>query len=430
MEFARAAIAIFRRIEDSECCSIFFPEVGALPIRDAMSEYQSFNRPVFSSKVTASAKCPLHKQIIGVLTESERLARLLPEERRVFLETWKRLRESGLPSRSATQLACKTRQEIIEVIGDVGISVPTEVLRESFPNQVAFDHFRVKQIEQVICGFPSVSHAARPLLNVVLHRTRFARALRLGCVYVVDEAISRGRTLNTLEFIFKSYCAEARWKIGVLFAPKFTCRSDFLDFVYSHSLTSPFTNRFDLIGKIVVENKIAFACYSLIGLQRRLKKPSVRDADELLGRFLEDVRLFFRRDFSDLLRVNASGGVLEELDIEKLCLFWFASRDGDLIRSCLALNPLDTSAIVEEVDFYIHLPHPFLPIVFRHTHRDQLLEVLHRIEHPTAKRKASLDKLIRGFRKIRSTHEYQELKRWLSLRQNVWADVTKTLRQL
>ena len=429
-EFSRASVQLFLRIDSSGCRSVFFPEVGALPIYYTMQKYRSLRWSVFSSKVTALKKSSLHRQIIGVLSVQERSSRLSLKERLDFLETWRDLAPSlsGI-SDTPEILARKTREEIITEIGDIGISLPTETEVGQFLDQISFNHFRASQIDRIVKGFSSIAHISRPLLNIVLGRTRLARKLRLGEIYVVDEAISRGRTLNVLELIFRAFFDEAKWRIGVLFAPPYVHRSGVIDFIYSHTRTSPFTNKFDSIGVVVVKNKNSFSRILLDDMEERVGVLIPDNDPKRVKRFLKDFRPFIRDELSRLNSV-CNEPLLKEKDLKRLYLFWLTCTDPGIIKSCIDLDPIETMNLVEEIDFYVGLPHPFLPLVFRDAYRDHMLFALKDIENATGARKRTLEKIQKDFSSVQTAYEYDRLRVWRRKRERIWLKIENHLKDL
>lgn len=402
LEFAtipKKVLEIALRVSETDK-TVLFPEASALPLlycfkyfQDNIPKLQNLkDKLIFSSKITATTKSPLSKQICGLLSEIERKSLLTDKQKVLFADATKKLSpdiqiliNQSLSGRDISQI---TLSELALLVADTGVYIPTEDKKRweefgvlsagqtldfnadnaSFVND--FHLFRNKAISAIVHSIDKIEHKTRPLLNIILSNTAFSRALQDGDVYIIDEAISRGRTLNAIELIIKSFYLSGKWKIGVLFSPDFSKRIGNIDCVLSSLKASPFSNRLDLIGEIIVESDISFNRYNIFNFKPTVITKSDRTDLASLEKHLESLITDKLLNLS-----NISEGIVSVDDIKRLIVLYFVGGEI-MVKKGLDLNPIDGPGLVEEVDFYINMPHPFLPIDQRNRYKNSMLLLL------------------------------------------------------
>lgn len=435
-DIVTAVFLMALRAGEAGCGVVFFPEAGALPLK-YIFEHRIISKKecrakIFSSKVTASTKSSLDKQICAILTPEERHRGLT--ERQIF--DFKKIL-ANLPKASRNKLIRVINinhldqfnlSELIGKISEIGLYVPSEdrlnwiragiIPRMYNPDNYSpednsfeeFQKFRKKIITYSLDHISEITHDARPLLNIILSKTNFAKALDKNTIYVIDEAISRGRTLNALEIIFKSFNKNAIWKIGVLFCPFEALGRGNIDFILSSNCIPPFSNRFDLIGEVVVETDTAFVRYNINRLFLKRKKIITEFDNRQISEYFRGIRQYVRRTFTDFL----SPGIIDEDDLIRLFHFIFVCHDMNILKKCINLNPMKVSGLIEEVSFYINMPHPFDPIPIRKVYKNSMLRALEYLDKmaPNGSVKKDLQNFKKSFYSIRKNYELLELQCW------------------
>lgn len=435
-DLVSAVFLMASRAENYGCGIMFFPEAGALPLRyifeRGIASRKDYAVKIFSSKVTSSTKSPLSKQICAILSPAERRQRLTRNQIADFKEAVDMLPSSSkkvlTKALDIGRLEYLNLSEIIGIINDIGLYVPSEdksnwvkagIIPKTHdynnysPESKSFEefqNFRKKIITYSIERISDITHDTRSLFNIILSNTGFARAVHQDTIYVMDEAISRGRTLNILEIIFKAFDKNTDWKIGVLFCPVNIKSHGNVDFILSNSHTPPFSNRFDLIGNIVVESDIAFARYSTDDMLLRKKKHIKTANEKQLKEYFKCIRQFTRRTFFSLLKPN----IIDEDDLVRLLHFVFVCNNMDIIKRCIDLNPVKIRGIIEEVSFYINMPHPFDPMPIRKEYKDAMLQAIGYFKKLPLKSsiRREFQELKKNFYTIRKYYEANELKCW------------------
>lgn len=83
-ELVDAVFLMTSRAKEAGCKTVFFSEVGALPLKYVFQrgaiKRGSYDMDTFSSKVTAITKSPLSKQICSILTAQECNQRLTNDQ--------------------------------------------------------------------------------------------------------------------------------------------------------------------------------------------------------------------------------------------------------------------------------------------------------------------------------------------------------------
>lgn len=447
-----AVFLMASKAKEAGCGVIFFPEAGGLPLKyifeHGVMGKESYAVKIFSSKITASTKTALSKQICGILSPAERRQHLTDDQIIDFKKVVARLSKSSknelVGSTDINHLERLNLSEIIGKISGIGLYIPSEdkpnwakagiIPKKYNPNNYSpedndfeeFQNFRKKIIAYSLDRIPDITHNARPLLNIILSRTNFARAVHQNIIYVMDEAISRGRTLNVLEIIFKAFNKNAVWKIGVLFCPLDASGRGNIDFVLSSNHIPLFSNRFDLIGDIVVESDIAFARYNIDKLFLKRKKIISKFNHKQLTAYFKNIRQFIRRSFSDFLKPS----IIDENDLIRLFHFIFVCNDMDILKRCINLNPMKISGLIEEVSFYINMPHPFDPMPIRKSYNDVIHKILEYFEKisPKIPIKIELQGFKRKFYSIKKHYELLELQCWSERYHNTISKVDSLLK--
>lgn len=430
-----AVFELSKRISDSYT-TVFFPEAGSLPLKECFNYLRKNHKldkmldkkEVFSSKLTALSKCPLSKQIIGLLSESEGHSYITDRQVERIQRALANLSKNDLASYNkalkSNDLKSLTIAEFITRVAEIGLYIPTEDRKRwselgiteanndlnfssTEPKIIEdFHKFRHQAIKTIIDNLDAIHHPARTLLNIVLEDTTFGTAVAKGNIYVIDEAISRGRTLNTIEIVFRSFYCDAMWGIGALFCPDFSESKGVIDYVYSNRLASPFSNRLDIIGNIIVESDNGFSHYNLETFPCRsifsADRKELRQFEAHLSAFITE---FIKPDKdSDLFKIG----------IKRFLMFCLAEPDSNIIQKCLDLNPCDSSGLIEEVDFYINMPHPFSPLHLRNRYKASM-ESAYQIITDTSNQimVKKLSKLSKHFKEIRTAHENEVVSSWI-----------------
>lgn len=443
-----AVLLMASKAKEAGCHVIFFPKAGGLPLKYVYEHggksVKDSTVKIFSSKITASSKSALSKQICAILNPAERKRHLTKKQIDDFNKAAAKLplvsRKKLIKSIDIGHLEQFNLCVIITKICDIGLYVPSEDrsnwIRAGIIPEVThspennsyeeFQNFRKEMIIYSLDRMPDIVHDVRPLLNIVLSRTNFAKALRNNKIYVMDEAISRGRTLNVLEIIFKAFNKDAVWKIGVLFCPLKAAGRSNVDFVLSQNNIPPFSNRFDLIGEIVVESDVAFASYDIVKLLSHRKKIISKSDHGRAIEYFQDIRKYIRHTLSEFLEPS----ILDENDLIRLLHFIFVCDEKTIIDRCIDLNPTQFSGLIEEVSFYINMPHPFDPMPIRKRYKDGIISFLEYYKKMSLKNPVKNE--LRGFRKkfysVKKHYELLELQSWLERYQNTKSMIDSILK--
>ncbi len=447
-DLVTAVFLMASRAREAGCNIMFFPKAGGLPLKYIYENSDvGMHDPmikIFSSKVTASSKSALSKQICGILTPAERKKHLTRKQIHDFSETITKLplvsRKKILKLIDVGNLDQLNICEIITAICDIGLYVPSEdkynwvkagIIPEAayLPENGSyseFQNFKKEMIAYSLEQMPAIVHDSRPLLNIVLSTTNFAKSVSNNKVYVMDEAISRGRTLNVLEIIFKAFNKDVIWKIGVLFCPLKVVGQGNIDFVLSQKNIPPFSNRFDLIGEIVVESDIAFASYDIAKLLLRQKKIISKSDTGRVMEYFQNIRQYITYTFPEFL----NPGIVDENDLIRLLHFIFVCDRKTIVDRCLDLNPTQFSGLIEEVSFYINMPHPFDPMPIRKRYKDSIIKFLELYNKMSLKNpvKNELLRFKNKFYSIKQNYESLELRSWLERYQNTKSSIDYILK--
>ncbi len=418
--------AVKKRVEAEGYKLIIFPEAGAIPLEYIFKKINKDRKiKIFSSKITASSKAQIGKQICGFLSQKEKETKLSSLEKKDFLRETSQL-ESPIKKQiiyllDQKDLLNKKRSEIIKEIAELNLVIPSEdksywnnlglkLNGTDIKNKTQFKKIRKKAIKKILRDIDKISHPTRNLLNLLLHDTNFSKALTTNKkAYIIDEAISRGRTLNSIEIILRSFNKDAEWKIGCLYCPEIKKPFRKIDYIYNNIKASPFSNRLDLIGEIIIESEDSFSKYSIKSLLKDHKKVSTVIDKCRLNKSLFNIKKFISEN--NLIKKK---GVLQEEDIIRLIIFKFLDDNHYIIKKCLDLNPVDCTLIIEETSFYINMPHPFNDINERNRYKKEvvyLLEIINKIKQENSGMHI-YNKLKKEFFSIRKDYEYLELLCW------------------
>lgn len=196
---------------------------------------------------------------------------------------------------------------------------------------------------------------------------------------------------------------------GVLYCPEIRKPLGKIDYIYNNIKASPFSNRLDLIGELIVESENSFSKYPIKSLLKNHKKSLTLVDKYRLNKLLFDIRKFINKN-----HLIKNKEVLYEEDAIRLLLFEFLDKNHYLIKRCLDLNPLESISIIEEISFYINMPHPFNDINERNRYKKEIIYLLERI-NKIKQEKSSIQvytKLKKEFFSIRKDYEYSELLCW------------------
>lgn len=440
-DIVAAVFLMGARAKKSGCQIIFFPEAGGLPLKHVYEKFTVKQNgkqiKIFSSKITALSKSCLSKQICGILTLNERRQYLTSGQIAAFKKAATKLplhlKKELNKMIKLSSLKRYKLSEIIPLISEIGLYIPSEgenkllksgivsekknldsyaPERQSFKE---FQRFRKKNIIYTIDSFSGIVHEIRSLLNIVLANTNFARTIAGNKIYVVDEAISRGRTLNTLEIVFKAFDNNIKWQIGVLYCPANVAGSGNIDFILSHEQIPPFSNRFDLIGNIIVESKMAFTSYNIEKLYLKRKQGFIPNRIKV-RRYLKSLRLYLKDNFFDFLAKE----IFEIDDLIRLWHFIFVSGDLRMVKRCLDLNPSTGQGLIEEASFYLNMPNPFDPMPIRRAYKDYALNFLDYLPNLAVK---DWKKYKKNFLAIKKDYEFLELQSWVLRRRNYFREI-------
>jgi len=436
------------RAKEVGCRVIFFPEAGGLPLKYIYERGVASGKDravkIFSSKITASSKSSLSKQICAILSPAERKKRLAKRQiddfRKAITELPAVSKKRVIKSINIDHLERFNLSEIIGNLSEIGLYVPSEdksnLVKAGIISKIdyspennsfkEFQNFRKKIIAYSLDYIPDIIHDVRPLLNIVLSRTNFAKTLCNNKIYVIDEAISRGRTLNVSEVIFKAFNKNAVWKIGVLFCPLNAVGRGNVDFILSENSIPPFSNRFDLMGEIVVESDIAFTRYNIIKLLSHKKRTISKSDYGRVVEYFKDIRRYVRQTLPDFLK----SGILDEDDLIRLLHFIFVCDSRSIIEKCLNLNPIQINGLIEEVSFYINMPHPFDPMPIRKCYKDGMFRFLKYYEKISSKNpvKKELEMFKKNFYSIKKYYELLELQCWSKRYRNTRSTIDSLLK--
>jgi len=418
--------AVKKRVEMGEYNLIIFPEAGAIPLKYIFKKINKDRKiKIFSSKITACSKAQIGKQICGFLNQKEKETKLPSLKKRAFLHEISQLesptKEQIISLIDQKDLLNKKRSEIIKEIAELNLVIPSEdksywnnlglkLNGTDIENKFQFKRIRKTAIKKILRDIDKISHPTRNLLNLLLHDTNFSKALTTNKkAYIIDDAISRGRTLNSIEIILRSFNKNAEWKIGVLYCPEIRKPLGVIDYINSNIQASPFSNRLDLIGEIIVESDESFSKYPIKNLLKSyIKSPITIDMCKV-DKFLLKIKKFIFQN--NLIKDR---GVLQEEDAIRLLIFEFLDKNYYLIKKCLDLNPIDCTSIIEEISFYINMPHPFNDINERNAYKKEIIDLLERINKIKQKRSniQVYNKLKQEFFSIKKDYEYSELLCW------------------
>ncbi len=266
-EFVKGSINILKKIDKKDI--VIFPDIGAFSIKKIFN-LMNMNNNYLSYKITAISKIPLYKQIKQFLSENE-LNLIIDKQKSKYIIEY--LKNNNLYSiytkKIKGKIPPKTLNEWLSVLSDLCLYIPIEdeefliknkiinfsknFIGENSDQTKKFNTFRKKIPGLTIEYFKEIKHPTRDILNELLKDTEFSRLIKNKNIYIVDEAISRSRTLNTIELIIKSFNKKAKWKMGVLYSPYTGKHNTTLNYIYSNVKTPPFSNRPDLAGYIVYE---------------------------------------------------------------------------------------------------------------------------------------------------------------------------------
>lgn len=359
---------------------IYFIESGGLILKDIFmlmkDRYGFSDSDIVSSKITATTKIPLNYQIKDLLTEEEINSEISIDQ----LEKIKNIIEVNKFDNWEDVIELFTNDQILEkplgfiidtltVLGEV--SPKTEKNNNDFLQEnLKFIQTKKELLNERIKALPNIKHDVRPILNILLENTSFAKKISGKKVYVMDEATSRGRSLWSIEIILKAFDPNATWKIGVIYSTTPIKSNEYIDYVFSSTKPPLFTNRPDILGVIVAKDeRFGFKRYDIDTLINKLKNT---EFDNLSL----DVVYKQIKDISSKLDIPYSLSVEQKL---KIINFWINCKNKEHFEECLKLNLVSCSGIIEQTSFYLCAPNPFADIKERESFKEESHRFLEKI---------------------------------------------------
>ena len=368
-------LPILKDAIDFNSKTILFSDSGARPLFDSFKlinkkmgkENTLTGTNIFSSKITALSKVQLSKQIISLLTFAEQKYIFndveVAQMRKIILKMPNEIKSILLPLFTKNFMPKLSRTDLIELISDIGLTIPSEdsniqkeikwlngrSLHSTDFSKTELTKLRAIMISKILAGLPEIKHETRALLNFALANTTFSSALKSGKIYLIDDAISRGRTLNTTEILLKAFYDKADWKAGFLYGPDVKMLKGHLGTVVTKKRVPTCANRPDIIGLFIVEDSRKFTCINPFANDSACKKDNIttkKNNQEILS----FVTTKFDIERKYLLKYKNN--------IIRFMTYLACEKDLEKVRKCLDLNPVVTKYWVEEMDFYLNQPNP------------------------------------------------------------------------
>ncbi len=422
-EIPKAASLLISRARDFEV--LLFSEAGSWPIKyiweKMAAKDNNYNKVFFSSKITSFSKSPLANQLCGLLTITERKSKL-SQKKKNKIATLLNSFNDEFKGKITNQLLNQNVEKIIHYISSMGLIIPSEegLIKQNkcFDNNIStlsknFIDFKKKSVSYILSDLPNIKHEVRPILQIILSDTKFGKAIKSRKVYVFDEIISRGRTINSIEVIINSFSSTTDWVMGVVYCPKFYVGSK-IDFVYSDKKALPTSNRPDMIGEVTYETVFAFETKSLTNI---LPNTRVKNEDDI-SIYNSEIAKFNSRYFPKLKMLNKTS-------FRALLNLYFMADDKDIFEKCLHLNLVESVSLLEEIAFYITMPFPLSDIIKRNKFKKESRQVLKKLECSITNSDFSdnLNKLKIKYYAIRSIIIKSEIASWIKTN-------TKVIREL
>lgn len=385
-----------------------------------------YNFNYLTSKITSLSKVPLSVQIVSLLSDDERRMILTDSQKKQIIEEIGNIAQNREISFKVLSILDETLENFIDSICSLWLYVPSEDLSAlkklgivgtdtesihgiDYKSKKSLNEIKNTLVPHIITNLDSIIHPTRYILNIALEWTKVAQLLKQNkTIYVIDEAISRGRTINSLDIILKSFFADIQWKIWVLYSSVQLNSKDKVDYIYSNRFIPFFSNKPNLAGKIVLENK-SYKIISINELQKNYQVSIPREFNIYKGKILR---------YSKRLKESSD---IPLRTIKKLILYICASNwDIEKVRECLKLKlrDLNNSIFIEESDFYIAMPNPFSRTDLRQNFNKSIELILHIIStwteyHP------ELQELIRQYTQFGIFYKKTIIDRWLQDKMNL-----------
>ncbi len=427
-EFVSGSVSILKRVDKQNI--VLFLDVGAFSIKKIF-DLIGLQNTHYIYKLTAISKISISKQIMQFLTEDERKKTI---NKNISSKILKKLKDKNLYSKYIKKIKGKgapnTLEEWISVLINLELYVPIEdedflIKKNIFNSSITFagedddqlkrfNIYRENIVDLTIRHFNSIRHPTRDLLNKLLRNTEFAKSIRNKEVYVVDEAISRSRTLNTLEIILKSFNNKVKWKIGVLFSSYAGKNHRILDYIHSNLKTPPFSNRPDLAGYVVGEGNRGLERIYLESKQSidKNKKIILSKYNEKIINFIKSIKIENKLPNNDLI---------------KTMILIFISGFKKPVK-IMEFNILKGDDLIEQISFYLCQPDPYLDINKRNKYKRKINDFISELE-----RKLNAPNINNRFRELkneykrfRSVFRDFELQKWSELRNEFNAKIINT----
>ena len=180
------------------------------------------------------------------------------------------------------------------------------------------------------------------------------------------------------------------------------------------------------MGEIVVESDIAFSSYDIAKLLPYRNKAISQLNHRQVIEYFNDIRKYVFHTFSEFLE----SGVLDENDLIRLIHFIFVCDEMTIIDRCIDLNPTQFPGLIEEVSFYINMPHPFDPMPIRKRYKDGIIRFLEYYKKMSLRNpiKNEIQRFRKKFYSIKKYYELLELHSWLKRYQDAKSMIDSLLK--
>ena len=123
-------------------------------------------------------------------------------------------------------------------------------------------------------------------------------------------------------------------------------------------------------------------------------------------------------------------GLIYEDDLIRLINFIFECEDEKIIKRCLDLNPMEIDGLVEEVSFYINMPHPFDPMPVREKYKNSMIGVFKYIQKILKENttREEINRFRKEFHSIKRDYEKMELQCWSGRYHKMLSEIDKVLK--
>ncbi len=166
---------------------------------------------------------------------------------------------------------------------------------------------------------------------------------------MIDDAISRGRTLNTIEVLLKTFYSNADWKIGFLYSPNVKIIKNNLINIITKKRIPICANRPDIIGLFIVEDSKKFIYINPFDNNSFQKKHNIninKNNHEIISFIINQ------------LGIEKKYVLKYKNNIIQFIRYLACEKDLKKIKKCLNLTPVFTKYWIEEMNFYLNQPNP------------------------------------------------------------------------